>query len=123
MTTTTATDLELLRDLNQAYLDSVRTGDVERFRAAAGRRLPVLDAGRRDCSTRRSSSRAPPARGRSSGSPAKTSASASSATSRSSTRRPSTPSITGQDGRGRYTDDWQKRNGTWVCVSAHVTRL
>jgi hypothetical protein len=32
-------------------------------------------------------------------------------------------SITGQDGRGRYTDDWQKRNGTWVCVSAHVTRL
>src|SRR5947208_10679082 len=32
MTMTAATDLELLRDLNQAYLDSVRTGDVERFR-------------------------------------------------------------------------------------------
>ena len=30
--TTTATDLELLSDLNQAYLDSVRMGDVERFR-------------------------------------------------------------------------------------------
>src|SRR5258705_13176043 len=28
---TTATDLDLLRDLNQAYLDSVRTGDVARF--------------------------------------------------------------------------------------------
>src|SRR5258707_15406341 len=32
MTPTTATDLEQLRDLNQAYLDAVRTGDVERFR-------------------------------------------------------------------------------------------
>jgi len=30
--TATATDLDLLHDLNQAYLDSVRTGDVERFR-------------------------------------------------------------------------------------------
>jgi ketosteroid isomerase-like protein len=30
------------------------------------------------------------------------------------------------DGRaasGRYTDVWAKRNGTWVAVSAHVTRL
>jgi hypothetical protein len=33
MTTTTATDLERLRDPEPgAYLDSVRTGDVERFR-------------------------------------------------------------------------------------------
>ena len=32
MTPATTTDLDLLRDLNQAYLDSVRTGDVERFR-------------------------------------------------------------------------------------------
>ena len=31
--------------------------------------------------------------------------------------------LSGQDGCGRYTDDWQKRDGTWVCVSAHVTRL
>jgi ketosteroid isomerase-like protein len=30
------------------------------------------------------------------------------------------------DGRaasGRYTDVWAKRNGTWLAVSAHVTRL
>src|SRR3954452_23939444 len=32
MAITAATDLDLLQDLNQAYLDSVRTGDVERFR-------------------------------------------------------------------------------------------
>ena len=30
--TTATTDLDLLHDLNQAYLDSVRTGDVGRFR-------------------------------------------------------------------------------------------
>jgi hypothetical protein len=29
----------------------------------------------------------------------------------------------GQAGQGRYTDDWQLRDGRWVCVSAHVTRL
>jgi hypothetical protein len=27
----------------------------------------------------------------------------------------------GKDGSGRYTDDWVKRNGTWVCVSAMTT--
>src|SRR5205085_12214990 len=32
MTTTTTSDLDVLRDLNQAYLDAVRLGDVERFR-------------------------------------------------------------------------------------------
>jgi hypothetical protein len=56
MTTSAATDLDLLRGLNQAYLDSVRTGDVERFRQLLG-------------------------------------------------------------------DGWQRRNGSRVCVSAHVTRL
>jgi ketosteroid isomerase-like protein len=32
---------------------------------------------------------------------------------------------TGPDGRpgsGRYTDVWARRNGTWLAVSAHVTR-
>lgn len=28
----------------------------------------------------------------------------------------------GQAGTGRYTDIWQKRDGRWVCVAAHVTR-
>jgi ketosteroid isomerase-like protein len=33
---------------------------------------------------------------------------------------------TGPDGRpggGRYTDVWARRDGRWLCVSAHVTRL
>jgi ketosteroid isomerase-like protein len=29
----------------------------------------------------------------------------------------------GREASGRYTDVWAKRNGTWVAVSAHVTRL
>jgi hypothetical protein len=29
----------------------------------------------------------------------------------------------GSQGAGRYTDDWQLRDGRWQCVSAHVTRL
>ncbi len=28
----------------------------------------------------------------------------------------------GLAGAGRYTDVWQRRQGRWLCVSAHVTR-
>lgn len=28
----------------------------------------------------------------------------------------------GTPGAGRYTDVWQKREGRWLCVAAHVTR-
>ena len=28
----------------------------------------------------------------------------------------------GSEGAGRYTDDWQFREGRWQCVSAHVSR-
>jgi ketosteroid isomerase-like protein len=28
----------------------------------------------------------------------------------------------GQTGTGRYTDIWQRRDGRWQCVAAHVTR-
>jgi ketosteroid isomerase-like protein len=28
----------------------------------------------------------------------------------------------GSHGRGRYTDIWQRRDGRWLCVSAHFTR-
>jgi ketosteroid isomerase-like protein len=29
----------------------------------------------------------------------------------------------GRPGAGRYTDVWARRDGKWLCVSAHVTRL
>jgi len=28
----------------------------------------------------------------------------------------------GQQAKGRYTDCWTKKNGTWLAVSAHVSR-
>jgi ketosteroid isomerase-like protein len=28
----------------------------------------------------------------------------------------------GSTGFGRYTDVWARRNGDWLCISAHVTR-
>ena len=28
----------------------------------------------------------------------------------------------GKQGSGRYTDVWARRDGRWLCVSAHVTR-
>jgi len=28
----------------------------------------------------------------------------------------------GQSRQGRYTDVWARRDGSWLCVSAHVTR-
>ena len=28
----------------------------------------------------------------------------------------------GTGGSGRYTDDWHRRDGVWLCVSAHVGR-
>jgi len=29
----------------------------------------------------------------------------------------------GKSGSGRYTDNWERRNGHWLAVAAHVTRL
>ena len=29
----------------------------------------------------------------------------------------------GRTGRGRYTDVWARRDGRWLAVSAHVTRM
>ena len=120
--TTTATDLDLLRDLNQSYLDSVRTGDVERFRqlladdfqcsTPAGELLDKAQFLERTAGPRTLE--------RLTGEDVRIRILGDVAIIHAAT---SFTSVTGQNGRGRYTDDWQKRNGTWVCVSAHVTRL
>ncbi len=36
--------------------------------------------------------------------------------------RTSFTTATGEQRRGRYTDVWVRRDGTWLAVSAHVTR-
>ena len=120
--TTTATDLDLLQDLNQAYLDSVRTGNVDRFQQL------LADDFR--CSTPEGTilnkteflarTAGPRTLERLAGEDVRIRILGDVAIIHAAT---SYTSITGKEGRGRYTDDWQKRNGTWVCVSAHVTRL
>ena len=113
---------ETLRALNQAYLDSVVQCDVQRFgeilspdflcstpdgalldksdfllRTAAPRTLERLDAH--------------DVRIRIEGSVAIIQAATSYTT------------LTGEEGHGRYTDIWARRNGQWLAVAAHVTRL
>jgi len=115
-------DVQMLRELNESYLESVRMGDVDRFReiladdflcsAADGSVLDnteflALTAGPR---TLRHLS-ADDVRIRVMGDVAIIHAATSYTT------------MAGQDGRGRYTDVWAKRDGTWRCVAAHVTRL
>jgi len=115
-------DTEALRELNESYLESVRMGDVDRFReiladdflcsAADGSVLDKaefldLTAGPR---TLRHLS-ADDVRIRILGEVAIIHAETYYTT------------MTGLDGRGRYTDIWAKRDGAWRAVAAHVTRL
>ena len=113
---------EQLRALNQAYLDAVVNGDVQRFgemlspdflcsmpdgslldksgfllQTAAPRTLERLDA--------------TDVRIRVEGGVAIIHAATAFTT------------LSGQEGRGRYTDIWARRNGQWLAVAAHVTRL
>ena len=122
MPATTATDLEILQQLNRDYIHSVQHGDGRRFDeilapdflcsnpdsslvdragflAQTAKPVTITNLEARDVLVRIL------------GDVAIIHAATTFTT------------LTGQEGRGRYTDDWQKRNGTWVCVSAHVTRL
>ena len=122
MPATTATDLDLLRDLNQSYLDAVRTGDVERFRQLLADDFQCsTPAGELlDKSQFLARTAGPHTLQRLTGEDVRIRILGDVAIIHAAT---SFTTIAGQDGRGRYTDDWQKRNGAWVCVSAHVTRL
>jgi ketosteroid isomerase-like protein len=115
-------DLPMLRELNQAYLDSVRLGDVERFRQLLADDFQAsTPAGEiLDKSQFLERTAGPRTLDRLEGQDVRIRILGDVAIIHAAT---SYTSVTGQEGRGRYTDDWQKRNGTWVCVSAHVTRL
>jgi ketosteroid isomerase-like protein len=115
-------DLAALHELNQAYLDSVRLGDVERFRQLLAddfqASTPAGEILNKSQFLERTAG--PPTLNRLEGQDVRIRILGDVAIIHAAT---SYTSITGQDGHGRYTDDWQKRNGQWVCVSAHVTRL
>jgi ketosteroid isomerase-like protein len=115
------TDIEILRALNRAYIDSVQAGDVRRFdeiladdfycsnpdgtlvdRAGfldqTGRPVTIRDLQAHDVLIRRFGDTAI-------------------IHARTSYRLPD-----GRQGAGRYTDVWVRQGDTWRAVSAHVTR-
>ena len=116
------TDVDALRELNDAYLESVKMGDVDRFReiladdflcsAADGSVLDKtqfleLTAGPRSLRYLGATD----IRIRLFGDVAIIHAATTFTT------------MEGREGCGRYTDVWAKRDGVWRAVAAHVTRL
>ena len=121
MATQTATDLEILEQLNRDYIDSVQNSDVRRFDeilaedfvcsnpdgslvdragflAQTARPVTIKDLQARDVVVRIL------------GDVALIHA------------RTTYTRADGRAGAGRYTDVWARRNGRWLAVSAHVTR-
>jgi ketosteroid isomerase-like protein len=114
-------DLSALRELNDSYLESVKMGDVDRFReiladdfvcstadGAVLDKTQFLELTSGPRSLRHLS--ADDVRIRLFGEVAIIHAATYYET------------MTGQNGRGRYTDIWSKRDGSWRAVAAHVTR-
>ena len=115
-------DLDTLRDLNLAYLDSVRTGDVERFRQILSEDFlcSLPDGTLLDQRQFLEHTAKPRTLARLEADEVRIRVLGDVAIIHAATRY---TTMTGHDGRGRYTDVWQKRGGTWLAVSAHVTRL
>ena len=115
-------DLDTLRDLNLAYLDSVRTGDVERFRQILSDDFLCSppDGTLLDKRQFLEHTAKPRTLARLEADDVRIRVLGDVAIIHAATRY---TTLDGQDGRGRYTDVWQKRGGTWLAVSAHVTRL
>jgi ketosteroid isomerase-like protein len=122
MQTASASDLTILAELNQDYIRSVQTSDVQRFKQILSDdflcSLPdgsLIDRKRFLEQTAQpvqiSNLAAHDVNVRLMGDFAIVHA------------RTTYTTADGRPAAGRYTDVWAKRNGTWVAVSAHVTRL
>ena len=124
MQTTTAVDADLatLRDLNEDYIRSVQDGDVRRFDEMLAADFlcsnpdgTLIDRGAFLEQTARPVTIANLA--------------AQDVTIRLMGdfaiihARTTYTKVDGQPGGGRYTDVWARRDGQWLAVSAHVTRL
>lgn len=120
-TVQSAADLEALTGLNRDYISSVQSGDVRRFDeilaadfrcsnpdgslvdrqgflAQTARPVTISNLAVHDVEIRMFSNMA------------------------IIHARTSYATADGRAGAGRYTDVWARQNGTWLCVSAHVTR-
>jgi ketosteroid isomerase-like protein len=120
-TTTSRSDLETLQALNRDYINSVQAGDVRRF--------DQILADDFQCSNPDGTLIDREAFLKQTAQPVKISnlqahdvnirlmGDFAIIHARTTYARPD-----GQPGAGRYTDVWARRAGTWLAVSAHVTR-
>ena len=115
-------DLDTLRDLNHSYLQSVLNGDVDCFRRILAEDFLCSnpDGALLDKPQFLERTAAPRTLERLTGEDVRIRVLGDVAIIHAATRY---TTATGQEGRGRYTDVWQKRGGAWLAVSAHVTRL
>jgi ketosteroid isomerase-like protein len=115
-------DVAALRGLNQAYLDSVRAGDVERFRQilADDFLCSPPDGTLLDKRQFLEHTVQPRTLARLDAEDVRIRVLGDVAIIHAATRY---TTLAGQEGRGRYTDIWEKRGGQWLAVAAHVTRL
>jgi len=118
---THAVDVATLHGLNQAYLDSVRTGDVESFRQILAEDFLCSppDGVLLDKRQFLELTAQPSTLARLEAEDVRIRVLGNVAIIHAATRY---TTLAGQEGRGRYTDIWEKRDGRWLCVAAHVTR-
>jgi hypothetical protein len=121
MPTQTAADVDVLTELNDAYIHSVRDANVERFREILAADFlcsnpdgTLLDKPQflaQTAATKLKQLTTEDVRIRVIGDVAIIHA------------RTNWQTFDGRSGGGRYTDVWARRDGRWQAVSAHVTRL
>src|SRR5712691_13195333 len=106
-------DLDTLRDLNLAYLDSVRAGDVERFRQILSEDFlcSLHDGTLLDKREFLEHTAKPRTLARLEADDVRIRLLGDVAIIHAATRY---TTLAGQEGRGRYTDIWQKRDGVWL---------
>ena len=115
-------DLATLTELNEAYLESVKMGDVDRFREILADDFicSAADGSVLDKAQFLELTAGPRTLRQLTGSDVRIRLFGDLAIIHSAT---SYTTMQGNEGRGRYTDIWSKRDGVWRAVAAHVTRL
>jgi ketosteroid isomerase-like protein len=111
-----------LRELNQAYLDSVVHGDVQRFGELLSPDFlcSTPDGALLDKSAFLLTTAAPRTLERLAAHDVRIRIEGDVAIIHAATVY---TTLAGEKGRGRYTDIWARRNGQWLAVAAHVTRV
>lgn len=115
-------DVAALSELNDAYLESVKMGDVERFREmlADDFLCSAADGSVLDKTQFLELTAGPRTLRHLGGTDVRIRLFGDVAIIHAATTY---TTMEGLEGRGRYTDVWARRDGAWRAVAAHVTRL